>query len=192
MSDPFLGEIKMFGGNFAPRGYAMCQGQLMGIAQNTALYTLLGTLYGGNGVTTFSLPNFQGRSPVGMGQGTGLQFIEQGEMAGTETVTLQSPNLPPFSLPVTGSMSVSIPASTADGTSQTPGPTSVLAKTVDSTVGAEVNLYANGADTTLAPFNATLSGTVIHTTGGVPVDIRTPYLGTNFIIALMGEYPSRN
>ena len=192
MSDPFIGEIKMFGGNFAPYGYAMCQGQLMSISQNSALFALLGTLYGGNGTTNFGLPNFQSRSPVGMGQGTGLQFIAQGEMAGTETVTLLSPNLPPFSLPVTGSMSVSIPASTADGTTQTPGPTSVLAKPVDSAVGAEVSLYANGADTTLAPFNATLSGTATHTTGGIPVGIRTPYLGTNFIIALMGVFPTRN
>jgi microcystin-dependent protein len=192
MSDPFIGEIKMFGGNFAPRGYAMCQGQIMNLAQNTALYAVLGTLYGGNGTTNFGLPNFQGRSPVGMGQGIGLQFIDQGEIAGTETVSLLSSNLPPFSLPVTGSVSVSIPASTADGTSQTPGTTSVLAKPADSAVGAEVSLYANGANTTLAPFNATMNGNVMHTSGGTPLDIRNPYLGTNFIIALMGEFPVHN
>lgn len=192
MSDPFLGEIKMFGGNFAPRGYAMCQGQIMSIAQNNALLALLGTTFGGNGQTTFGLPDFRSRSPVGIGQGGGLDAITQGEMAGTPNVTLISNNLPPFSLPVTGTVSVAIPASTADGSSQTPSATSVLAKPLDSAAGAEVSLYGNAADTTLAPFNAPLNANASHTSGGAPVGIRNPYLGTNFIIALEGVFPSRN
>ncbi len=192
MSDPFLGEIKMFGGNFAPRGYAMCQGQLMSIAQNSALFSLLGTTFGGNGQVTFGLPDFRSRTPVGMGQGPGLNPVVQGEMGGTTSVTLLSNNLPPFSLPVTGTISVAIPASTADGSSQTPGATSVLAKPLDSAAGAEVSLYGTAADTTLAPFNATLNANATHLNGGSPVNIRNPYLGTNFIIALEGIFPSRN
>jgi len=94
MSDPFLGEIRMVGFNFAPRGWAMCQGQLLSIAQNNALFALLGTLYGGDGQTTFGLPDYRGRSPVGMGQGPGLSAVVQGEMAGTENVTLTLNQMP--------------------------------------------------------------------------------------------------
>lgn len=197
MSDPFIGEIKMFGGNFAPRGYAMCLGQLMSISQNNALYAVLGTLYGGNGQTTFGLPNFQGRSPVGMGTGTGLQPVVQGAIGGAETATLLSTNLPSiqFPLQIQGTVNLSIPASTADGTSPVPGPNLVLAKPVDSAVGAEVSPYGSNPDTTLKPFNAPLNAsnsTANYTGQSLPVKIRNPFLGTNFIIALMGEFPTRN
>src|SRR5690606_5156315 len=94
MSEPFLGEIRMVGFNFAPRGWAFCQGQLLSIAQNSALFSLLGTMYGGNGTTTFALPDLRGRSPVGMGNGPGLTPITQGELAGTENVTLLSTQMP--------------------------------------------------------------------------------------------------
>lgn len=190
--EPFLGEIKMVGFNFAPRGYAMCQGQQMSISQNTALFSLLGTMYGGNGQTTFGLPDYRGRGPVGMGQGPGLSMIVQGEVAGTQSITLLNSNLPPFSLPVTGTVSVAIPASTADGSSQVPGTSSVLAKPLDSAVGAEVSLYGSAADTTLAPFNASLNANAVHSSGGIPLGILNPYLGTNFIIAVEGVFPSRN
>lgn len=190
--EPFLGEIKMVGFNFAPRGYAMCQGQLMSIAQNSALFSLLGTTYGGNGQSTFGLPDYRGRGPVGMGQGPGLSMIVQGEVAGTESITLLNTNLPPFSLPVTGTVSVAIPASTADGSSQVPGTSSVLAKPLDSAAGAEVSLYGSAADTTLAPFNASLNANAVHSSGGIPLGILNPYLGTNFIIAVEGVFPSRN
>lgn len=189
--EPFLGEIKMVGFNFAPRGYALCQGQVMSIAQNSALFSLLGTLYGGDGQTTFALPDYRGRGPVGMGQGPGLSLINQGEVAGTESITLLTSNLPPFSLPVTGTASVAIPASTADGSTQVPGTGSVLAKPVDSAVGAEVSLYGSTADTTLAPFNASVNATVTHVSGGMPLGVRNPYLGTNFVIAVQGIFPSR-
>ncbi len=190
--EPFLGEIKMVGFNFAPRGYAMCQGQLLPIAQNSALFSLLGTTFGGNGQVTFGLPDYRGRGPVGMGQGPGLSTIVQGEAAGGENVTLLNSNLPPFSLPVTGTVSVAIPASTADGSSQVPDTDSVLAKPLDSAAGAEVSLYGNAADTTLAPFNASLNANAVHSGGGIPLGVRNPYLGTNFIIALEGVFPSRN
>src|SRR3954468_23228168 len=94
MSEPFLGEIRMFGGNFAPRGWAFCNGQILSIAQNTALFSLLGTTYGGNGQTTFGLPDLRGRVAVSAGQGPGLSNYSLGELAGSESVTLTSANMP--------------------------------------------------------------------------------------------------
>src|SRR3954467_10025114 len=94
MSEPFIGEVRMFGGNFAPRGWAFCNGQLLSISQNTALFSLLGTTYGGNGQTTFALPNLQGRVPMHVGQGPGLTNRTQGEVAGTETHTLNANEMP--------------------------------------------------------------------------------------------------
>src|SRR5260221_7436069 len=92
--DPILATIFMFAGNFAPRGYMFCQGQLLAISQNAALFSLLGTTYGGNGTTTFGLPDLRGRLPVGMGAGPGLPPVEQGEMAGSPTVTLTQNSMP--------------------------------------------------------------------------------------------------
>src|SRR3954471_16965067 len=97
--DPLLGSIILFAGNFAPRGWALCQGQILSIAQNTALFSILGTTYGGNGQTTFALPDFRGRCPVGQGQGPGLSSYSLGQQAGTESVTLVSNNIPPLSIP---------------------------------------------------------------------------------------------
>lgn len=193
MSEPFIGEIKMFGGNFAPRGYALCQGQLLSIAQNTALFSLLGTTYGGNGQTTFALPDLRGRSPIGFGQGPGLSPIDLGEFAGTESVTLLGSNVPSFTAPLNGTASVAIPANTSEGSSQTPATGSVLSTTLDSTAGAEVKLYSDGpGTTTLQPFNAHITGTATYANSPIPVAIRNPYLGVNFIIALEGIFPSRN
>src|SRR5262249_61698501 len=97
MSEPFLAEIKMFGGNFAPRGYANCDGQLLAISQNTALFSLLGTFYGGNGTSNFALPNFQGSVPVSQGQGPGLRQRILGEGGGSSTVALLQSEIPPHS-----------------------------------------------------------------------------------------------
>src|SRR4051794_10683767 len=94
MSEPFIGEVIMFAGNFAPRGWALCQGQLLSIAQNTALFSILGTTYGGNGQTTFALPDLRGRVPLGQGQGPGLSSYVLGEVAGNENVTLISTQMP--------------------------------------------------------------------------------------------------
>lgn len=187
--EPFIGEIKMVGFNFAPRGYATCQGQLMSIAQNTALFSLLGTTFGGNGQTTFGLPDFQGRSPVGQGSGGGLTPITQGEMAGTESVTILTAQMPMHTHVAT--TSIAIPAGTANGTTKTPANNTFLATTNDSAAGAEVTLYATGTpDTTLQPFNPTIT---VGTAGGnQPLPLRNPYLGTMFIIALEGVFPSRS
>ncbi len=94
MSDPFVGEIRMFAGNFAPRGWAFCNGQILSIAQNTALFSLLGTTYGGNGQTTFALPDLQNRSPMHLGQGPGLTSRDLGEIGGNTTVTLIASEMP--------------------------------------------------------------------------------------------------
>src|SRR6187200_2070228 len=100
MSEPFIGEIMLFAGNFAPRGWAFCNGQLLSIAQNTALFSLLGTTYGGDGQTTFALPNFQGRFPMHWGNGSGLSLRTLGEVSGTESTTLTINNLPAHTHPL--------------------------------------------------------------------------------------------
>src|SRR5688572_14577376 len=205
MSDPFLGEIKMVGFTFAPRGYALCAGQQMSIAQNSALFSLLGTTFGGNGQTTFGLPDYRGRTPVGMGQGPGLTFVNQGEVSGSESTTLTILQMPihnhtavatPFNASLTGP--ISIPAATTGTTQAAPGNTTVLGPVA--AAGRPGTLYATtAADTTLAPFDATVTGNVTPSAptigqagGSQPVALRNPYLGTNFVIALEGIFPSRN
>jgi len=205
MSDPFLGEIRMVGFNYAPRGWALCAGQLMPISQNNALFALLGTTYGGDGITTFALPDYRGRSPVGMGNGPALTPIVQGEKAGIENVTLTQLQMPihthaavtaPFSASLTGP--IAVPAATTGTTQAEPGTTTVLGPIAAG--GRPGTLYATATpDTTLAPFNATVTGnltpsspTIGNAGGSQPVPIRNPYLGTNFIIALEGIFPSRN
>lgn len=187
MSEPFLGEIRLVGFNFAPRGWAYANGALLPIAQNTALFSLLGTTFGGNGQATFGLPDYRGRSPVGMGQGPGLTDIDQGEVAGTETVTLTIPQLPAHNAPVV--LSVAVPVvTTTSNTSAEPGNTKHLAQPAAG--GDPVPLYSTDATTTtLAPFNVMGSTGIVGSNG--PVHLRNPYLGTNFIIALEGIFPSR-
>lgn len=194
MSEPFLGEIRMVGFNFAPRGWAFCQGQTMSISQNTALFSLLGTTFGGDGVTTFKLPDYQGRSPVGMGNGVGLTPIVQGEVSGAENVTLTSNQMPMHTHAVAQlTTSVAIPTNTTAGASKTPSNTSVLSTTNDTAAGAEVDIYSAGPGTsTLQPFNAPVTGQINPAGGSQPFPIRNPFLGTNFIIALEGIFPSRN
>lgn len=194
MADPFIGEIRMFAGNFAPRGWAFCQGQLLSIAQNQALFSILGTVYGGNGTTTFALPNLGSRSPVGTGQSPGLSQITLGEQSGTENVTILSTQMPQHVHPLAGvTASVSIPTSSTAGSSKTPSDTSVLSTTNDTTAGAEVDIYGAGpGDGHLAPFNAAVNGNTAVAGGSQPLPIRNPYLGMNFIIATEGIYPSRN
>jgi microcystin-dependent protein len=204
MSDPFLGEIRMVGFNFAPAGWAMCSGSMLPISQNTALFALLGTTYGGNGVNTFALPDLQGRSPVGVGTGPGLSPIVAGEMAGTETVTLTSNQMPMHThtaqsngnVSVSGSVAVPACSAPATGSSvQAPGPTTVLGEV--SVTGHPGTLYTTTApNTSLAPFTVQSTGTAPGITigaagGSQPFPIRNPYLGITCIIALQGIFPSR-
>jgi microcystin-dependent protein len=173
--DPFLGEIKLFAGNFAPTGWAFCDGQLLSIAQNSALFSLLGTTYGGNGQTTFALPDLRGRIPVGFGQGLGLTNRNLGDMSGVESVTLQVSNLPQHAHPFAVSASSGLPTTV-----------SPQGAVVAAGAGPREARYAP------APGDATLAAQTTGTTGtGTPVSVQNPSLGLNFIIALTGIFPSR-
>ena len=166
---PFLGEIFMFAGNFAPRGWALCNGQILSIAQNTALFALLGTTYGGNGVNTFALPNLQSRIPVHVGPG-----YAQGQVDGTESVTLAASQLPVHTHQLTASPAVS---SIDSPTGAVPGDTTL----------AGVRIYTD-------PLNAgAMDPNAIGMSGSsLPHENRMPFVVINFIIALQGIFPSRN
>jgi microcystin-dependent protein len=173
MSEPFLGMVATFGFSFAPRGWAFCNGQLLSIAQNTALFSLLGTTYGGDGQTTFALPNLQSRVPLHFGQGPGLSQYDLGEVTGTESVTLTQNTMPGHNHLST------TPATAADGTSIDPAAGAVL--------GAGKNIYTVAAATIqMSPTPTSLSG------GGQPFSIIQPILAINFCIAIEGIFPSRN
>ena len=171
--EPFLGEIDLMAFNFAPRGWAMCNGQLLSIQQNTALFSLLGTTYGGDGVQTFALPDLRGRRAVGAGQGPGLSPYVIGQSGGEEVVTLTVAQLPQHNhLPIGDS---------GIGTSATPGGGFWSSQT-------QVFLYNNAPLSTVA-----MSSQAIGTTGGgQPHDNRSPFLVLNYVIALTGIFPSRN
>ena len=176
MSSPFLGEIKMFAGNFNPRGFALCNGQLMSISQNTALFSLLGTTYGGNGQSTFGLPNLQGRAPLHQGQGPGLTPRTLGEMAGEETVTITTSTVPAHTHPAQ--------ANTAVGTLTDP------TGNVWATAGAARGKKMYSATAGTAP--AMRTGIVGTVGGSAPHNNLMPYLAVTFIIALTGIFPARN
>jgi microcystin-dependent protein len=183
---PMLAEIRMFAGNFAPRSWMFCQGQILSIAQNTALFSLLGTTYGGNGQTTFALPDLRGRSPKGTGQGPGLPFMNLGEMAGTPNQTLLITNMPAHNHTITP-VGVQLPCSTGAGNSDDPsdGVPAVSAS------GDEQYTANATANTFLKPPTIT-QPTVGISGGSQPFSIEDPYLGINFIIAVEGFFPSRN
>ncbi|HTH73766.1 MAG TPA: tail fiber protein [Trinickia sp.] len=202
MSDPYLGEIRMVGFNYAPTGWALCQGQIIAISQNNALFALLGTYYGGNGQTTFQLPNLQGRTPVGVGQGLGLSNINIGEIAGAENMSLTMSNMPQHThaAAVTaggaGTATIAIPASTST-TTQSGVPSNAAVLGPVSVSNRQGELYTTGtADVTLKPFDVSVTAgtpTVTNSMVGqnLPFSIRNPYIGINFIIALQGVFPSR-
>ena len=173
MSDPFIGEIKVFGGNFAPRGWALCDGQLLPISQFTAVFSLLGTMYGGDGRTTFGLPDLRGRVPVHQGQGPGLGNYVQGQRGGSTTTTLTAAQLP--------SHGHAARAATAPGSTHPPAGGTALARS------AGGNAWSSGApDTQLAADALTPTG------GGQAHNNLQPYLALYFIIALEGLFPSRS
>lgn len=189
--DPFIGQIVMFAGNFAPRGWAFCQGQILAIQQNVALFSILGTTYGGNGQSTFQLPNLSSRVPVGTGQGPGLEPFVLGQVGGTHNTTLTSSNMPIHTHPATVTPNGSIMASTSAGTLQAPITGSLLAQSnqrdsqyIDSaSAGTTVPLGGNAPAPTV---------TIGQAGGSIPFSIMQPYLAMNFIIALEGVFPSRN
>ena len=169
MSEPFIAQIMMFGGNFAPRGWALCNGQILPIAQNTALFSLLGTTFGGNGQTTFALPDLRGRVPVHPGQGPGLSNVDLGQAAGAETVTLTQNEI--------AQHAHGVAASNGGATASRP---------------ANSFLAAGGSYTNASDGTAMNAGMVGIAGGSQPHENRQPYLGVNFIIALEGIFPSRN
>lgn len=181
MSNPFLAEIKMFAGDFAPSGYAFCNGQLLPIAQNQALFALLGTTYGGNGVNTFGLPDLRGRVPLGTGQGPGLSLKALGQSAGAESIQLVSSQLPAH----THTVSVTGPATTSLGTLMEPGPGAVPAASNQRNAQYAPSASAN----TQLP---AATGNTGSTGSNAAVSLMQPYLTVNFIIALQGVFPSRN
>lgn len=191
MSDPFIGEIKYFAGNFAPVGYAFCNGQLLPINQNQALFAIVGTTYGGDGQTTFALPDLRGRVPIhsGQSQGPGLSPYALGQRAGTETVTLTTQQLPPHNHPATGTLN----ASTAKGTAATPAAGLELSRAVDGDDDPNATPFIYGPVGSNP--QVALAGISVATgvTGsGLPVSVLQPYLAINAIIALQGIFPSRN
>jgi microcystin-dependent protein len=169
--DATLAQVIMFAGNFSPLGWAFCQGQLMSIAQNTALFSLLGTTYGGDGQTTFALPDFRGRATVGTGQGPGLSNIDLGAQAGNESVTVTLNQM------AAHNHGIHLSAVKDDPNANSP----------QNNLNANGNFYNTAAgDVQMKPPTCDLTG------GGQPVGVRSPYLGMNFIICLEGIYPSRN
>ncbi len=173
MSEPFVGEIRMFAGNFAPRGWAFCDGQLLAVSQNDALFSLLGTIYGGDGRTTFGLPDMRGRIPIHAGSGPGLSPRRVGSKAGAETVTVTVNQLPSHGHPMKGSTDIGS-----------------LASPNDATVGRTPNFDLYRASATPS---ADMSSTAISQVGGSRSHTNLqPYLCIHFIVALFGIYPSRH
>jgi microcystin-dependent protein len=178
MSTPFIGEVRMFGGNFPPANWAFCNGQLINISDNTALYSLLGTTYGGNGTTTFALPDLRGRVPIAQGQGAGLTNRGIGDLGGTETVTLLDSNLPAH-------------GHTLNASSQT-ATANTIGATVLPGVRATGKFYVDNIGGTPPTFGTLDANTVGPAGGSLPHDNMMPYLSVNFIICQFGVFPSRN
>lgn len=183
--DEFIGIVKLFAGNFAPQGWALCQGQLLPISQNTALFSILGTTYGGNGTTTFALPNLEGRIPVGVGAGAGLSPYYPGQSGGKETAILTINNIPAHH----HGANLKVNSENATQNKPTSG-TSIAAPG-----------YLDGRNfTTTYGYNTSNPDTELNngsvttamTGGSQPFDIRQPYIAMNYIICLQGIYPSRD
>jgi microcystin-dependent protein len=195
--EAFIGTIMGWAPNFAPQGWAFCAGQQLSIQQNTALYSLLGVTYGGNGQTVFNLPDMRGRVPVGIGQHPGGSNYILGQASGAETTTLLITNMPTHTHPAAVSnLSVSISASSGAATTNAPGPDDVLAATngQDSNGRAvTVRGYgpSSGANTTLHGGSVTGDVSIGMAGGGMPFNNMQPFLGINFIICMFGIYPPR-
>ena len=181
MSQSFLAEIKMFGGNFAPKGFAFCNGQLLALSQNTALFSLLGTNYGGDGRTNFGLPNLQGLAPIQQGQGPGFSPYTLGQTGGTSTVTVTSSQIPSHN-------------HSPNCLSTLPNPSPQLSPSgnvwaVAGTRRAATTLYKASPFGTAVPMNP---AALANSGGSQPHNNMQPYLALTFIIALQGIYPARS
>jgi microcystin-dependent protein len=174
MADPFLAEIRIFPFTFAPKGWAFCNGQLMPISQNTALFALLGTVYGGDGKSTFALPNMQGNAAMQPGQSEGLSYRHLGETGGSETIKLLEAEMPLHTHTVN--------TNTDPGTLQQPGPDRILARSANATA------YQSNTTGNLA---AMASQALASTGGSLPHNNMQPYLTVNYCIAMQGIFPQR-
>jgi microcystin-dependent protein len=175
-----IGEIRMFAGNFAPRTWAFCDNRIISISTNTALFSILGTTYGGNGQTTFALPDFRGRVAVGTGTGPGLPNVQLGEKSGTPTTTLTTAQMPAHNHAITGSVT---PQAAGDGN---------LGSDPNGRRVGPGNFYSGSAGelANMAPAVTNLS--VAVNGGSQPFSIMQPYLGMNYVICMFGIFPSRD
>lgn len=179
MSEPFVGEIKLFAGNFAPARWALCQGQLLSISSNTALFSLLGTTYGGDGRTTFALPNLQGQVVVQQGQGPGLSAYYPGESVGTANVTLLQSEMPMHNH--------NLVASTASGTQTASSGQMLSSATIGGRPPTSSNFYSGGT-----PLQTMVLNEIAPAGNSQPHNNMMPYLALNYIIALVGVFPPRS
>lgn len=192
-SEPFIGQIQMVGFNFAPRGWATCDGQLLPIAQNQALFSLLGTIYGGDGRVTFALPDLRGRVAVHPGNGPGLSSYRLGDRGGAESVTLTATQMPSHTHAATttvSSISATLHGTNGSGDSATPEASSIASKSrtnIYSSNAPDVDLHADSISV-----EATVETSLTNTGGSQGHENRMPYLGINHVIALQGLFPSRS
>jgi microcystin-dependent protein len=197
MSDPYVGEVRIVGFNFAPNGWATCAGQTVSISQNTTLFALIGTTYGGNGQTTYNLPDLQGRLAIGQGQGAGLSNYVQGQLSGSESRAILISNLPAHNHAIAGSIGVATTVGTYSKLGGIGNPTGhILAKSqATSTPPSLVETYSDQeADGALGGVSsvATPSLSTALTGNNIPFPIAQPYLVINYVISLFGVFPSRN
>lgn len=191
MSTPFIGMITIVPYNFAPKGWAFCDGQLIAISQNTALFSLLGTTYGGNGQSTFALPDLRGRVPIHVGQGPGLSSFLLGQSGGIESVTLTTNQMPIHTHAITlGTLAAAANAKTGPGNAQSP----VGNVPAGEAAGVTATYSSAAPDALMRAGAVSLTGTPAAATagGGLPFENHQPYLTFSFIIALVGIFPSRN
>lgn len=191
--EPFIGQIIQGGWNYAPRGYAMCAGQLLLIAQNTALFSLLGTNFGGNGTTNFGLPDLQGRSMIGAGQGQGLSPYALGQKAGVENVTLSTSQMPTHTHPVVPNPSA-FNAADVKASDQQPSTGAIFGRGVDTGNGVavpEIYLPAGTTPTIALGLNIAGSFNLGNVGGNSPVSLLSPYQAVTMCIALEGVFPAR-
>lgn len=173
-AEPFVGELMLFGGTYCPRDWANADGQLLAISQYQSLFALYGTTYGGDGRTSFALPDLRGRSPINLGQGPGLANYTQGQRGGAESVSVQTANMPSHNHIVNGTNAIG----------NLPGPGSDFLAKADT---GQTNIYHNG------PANVTMDpGMIANTGGSQPISKRSPYLTMRWCVALQGIFPPRN
>ena len=184
--EQYIGQIIMFGGNFAPRSWALCNGQLLPISQNDALFSILGTTYGGDGRTTFALPDLRGRVPVHPGQAPGTSDnIRLGQTGGNDTHTMTAQELAPHGHDASG-LKGTLSVNEEDGTSEDPQGNNFGV----ATAGTPYNSDAN--DKVMAANTVNMAGTTSNTGNATPFSVRNPFGGVNYIIALQGLYPPRS